>query len=219
MRISLIHGFTGHPADLVPLQEALNLQGHVCTSLMLPGHGSRIDDLDHVLADEWLQAVLDQASDVLIGLSMGGLLSVLAASQKKYSMIILLSPAFYLERTARFAARAAQQGLWRLIKHVPKSAGSDIADPIARAQSQAYGSVSLRALVQFEKVRELALVALPKVSCEIRVFFGALDHTVDIVKSAKLFKNPVVLPRSGHILPVDYDQKELIAQCLKILEK
>lgn len=218
MRVLLLHGFTGHPDDLVPLGSALTAAGFQCDRPTLPGHAcENPGEIDRFTADDWIQFTKQHAADVMIGLSMGGLLSVIAAAEKTPKKLILLSPAFYLRAQGRLAAFAARHGLANWIRTLPKTAGSDIAEPVAKAACKAYPEVSLKALAEFEVVRRRALAILPSLSIKPHVFFGAHDHTVNVSASAALFENPVILQNSAHVLPVDYDQKELNEQCLAIL--
>ncbi|MBH1989414.1 MAG: alpha/beta fold hydrolase [Myxococcaceae bacterium] len=219
MRIALVHGFTGHPADLMPLHQAFEAAGYPCESLVLPGHATHLQDLIKYRAEDWILAVQKIDCDVLVGLSMGGLLSVIAANRKRYQKLILLSPAFFLQILPGLAAKIAWMGLKAMACNLPKTLGSDIQDPIARVHSQAYQAIPLKALAEFERVRRMALQALVGVNCPQVAFFGAHDRTVNVSKTAPLFQHSVVLPNSAHLLPLDYDQKELIHQCLQILEK
>ncbi|MEI6805822.1 MAG: alpha/beta fold hydrolase [Myxococcaceae bacterium] len=219
MSILLLHGFTGHPSDVEPLKKAFEAQGFVCDVPLLPGHGTKPKDLNSIKMADWIDCAQSYDSDMIVGLSMGGLLAILLAAQKPKSKLILLSPAFALQPLARLGILLARSGLTRFIETLPKPAGSDIADPAARARSQAYQEVPLKGLIEFDRVRQQALLALPKVTCPVFSFFGARDHTVDVDRSSKLVSNPVIFEHSAHILPLDYDQKELISQCLKILEK
>lgn len=219
MSILLLHGFTGHPSDLEPLKTAFEAHGFTCNMPLLPGHGTKPEDLNSVKTTDWLDCARSYNSDIIVGLSMGGLLAVLLAAEKPKSKLILLSPAFALQPLGRFGVWAANLGLAHLLPCLPKAAGSDIAEPIARSHSQAYRQIPLKALLEFDHLRQLALLALPKVTCPIFSFFGAKDHTVDVAKASQFVLNPVIFEHSAHILPLDYDQKELTAQCLKILEK
>ncbi len=217
-RVLLLHGFTGHPDDLAPLDEALSAAGYECERPALPGHALGVPaQIDGSSAEDWNKFVDEHWADVMIGLSMGGLLSVIAAAKRPPQKLILLSPAFYLRTPGKLLALAANCGLGSLVRAIPKAAGSDIAEPKARAASKAYREISLKALREFDSVRRQALAVLPTLKIKPHVFFGAHDHTVDIFASGALFDNPITLGNSAHILPLDYDQKELIKQCLAIL--
>lgn len=84
--VLLIHGFTGTPAHWRLLGPALHQQGYTVLAPLLPGHGTSIDDMSHHGGEEWLTAVTRAALELgghrrlhLVGLSMGGLLAILAA--------------------------------------------------------------------------------------------------------------------------------------------
>ncbi len=218
MRVLLLHGFTGHPDDLAPLDQAFSAAGYECKRPALPGHACESPQaIERFSANDWIRFTQEQEADVIVGLSMGGLLSVIAAAKRPPQKLILLSPAFYLRTPGKLLALAANCGLGSLVRAIPKAAGSDIAEPKAKAASKAYREISLKALREFDAVRRQALAVLPTLKIKPHVFFGAHDHTVDTEASAALFDDSVILGNSAHILPVDYDQKELIKQCLAIL--
>jgi carboxylesterase len=82
----LIHGFTGSPAHWRLLAPALNQAGYTVTAPLLPGHGTSIDDMAAHTGEDWLTASVKAALEVgdhrrlhLIGLSLGGLISILIA--------------------------------------------------------------------------------------------------------------------------------------------
>jgi len=90
----LIHGFTGNPAHFRPLGRELHDLGHTVNAPLLPGHGTDAAALAGVTGDQWLGSTLDAVREVgdhhrihLVGLSMGGLLSILAARRQTVSSL------------------------------------------------------------------------------------------------------------------------------------
>ncbi len=84
--VILTHGFTGVPAHFRPLGAALNEAGYTTIAPRLAGHGTSVDDLAMTTADDWIdsaraavEAVADHRRVHLVGLSMGGLISLLLA--------------------------------------------------------------------------------------------------------------------------------------------
>ena len=57
--VLLIHGFTGSPAELLPLGEFLNRAGFTVLGVRLEGHGTNEVDLSRKTADDWFNSVLD----------------------------------------------------------------------------------------------------------------------------------------------------------------
>ena len=41
----VVHGFTGNPQSMRPLAEALAAAGHTVSLPLLPGHGTRVEDM------------------------------------------------------------------------------------------------------------------------------------------------------------------------------
>src|SRR5947209_13160713 len=84
----LLHGLTGSPAEVRPVGEALARAGFRAVAPLLPGHGTKPEDLDTVTPGELLDAArgallsLAGARRLFIcGLSMGALLAVHLASR------------------------------------------------------------------------------------------------------------------------------------------
>ena len=51
--VLLVHGFTGSPASMKPWAQALADQGYAVEVPLLPGHGTRWQDLNQVSWTEW----------------------------------------------------------------------------------------------------------------------------------------------------------------------
>ncbi len=82
--IVVIHGFTGCPAHWRLVAPVLAEAGYTVVAPLLAGHGTRPEDFAGVSGDDWLASVVDPALAApgpvhLAGLSLGGLLAVLAA--------------------------------------------------------------------------------------------------------------------------------------------
>jgi carboxylesterase len=96
----LVHGFPGTPAEMRALGESFHRAGWSAQGILLPGFGTDIETLPRRTAEEWLGAVVDALRAlkrehqlvVLIGFSLGGALSIEAASMEPPDGVILLSP-------------------------------------------------------------------------------------------------------------------------------
>ncbi|MFP4509637.1 MAG: alpha/beta hydrolase [Spirochaetaceae bacterium] len=99
--VLLVHGFTGSPHDMRYLGTRLHESGFTVQCPRLPGHGT--DGLDFLSTTEhdWYRRVLDTYYDLagrhravsVCGLSMGGVLSVILASEVSLHSVVLAAPA------------------------------------------------------------------------------------------------------------------------------
>src|SRR5262245_26388061 len=85
----LVHGFTGVPKEMRLLGEYLNQHGHTCLGVRLTGHATVPEDMIRSRYTDWMASVEDgyhllrgvTQRIFLVGLSMGGALSLLMASR------------------------------------------------------------------------------------------------------------------------------------------
>ena len=85
----LVHGYPGTPAEMRPLAGSLQAQGWTTQGVLLPGFGSQIATLPERRYAEWVDTVVQAVSSlqrnhrpvVLMGLSMGGAVSIVAAAR------------------------------------------------------------------------------------------------------------------------------------------
>jgi esterase/lipase len=103
--VLLIHGLLDSPFTHREIGSHLQAAGLLTRSILLPGHGTRPDDLLHVTYHDWIQAVRygieslknEVDSIFLIGYSTGAALSIYhALHDSRITGIILLSPAIKL---------------------------------------------------------------------------------------------------------------------------
>ena len=87
--VLLIHGFTGSPAHMRPLGEALNSAGFTVRGIALKGHGTTVQDMMNATWKDWLSEAQTACNELfssyrfvsVAGLSMGGILSLILAAE------------------------------------------------------------------------------------------------------------------------------------------
>ena len=97
--VLLIHGFTGSPAHMRKLGEELHRRGFAVRGILLPGHGTRPEDMRTVSWQDWLltarQAAREMADQypffTAAGLSMGGVLALLLAEERELTACVSLA--------------------------------------------------------------------------------------------------------------------------------
>jgi carboxylesterase len=102
--VLLIHGYSGRTSNWKYVGEKIYDQLKIPVYIpRLPGHGTNLSDFLNSNADQWLRKALDSylylKSDFeeiyLAGLSMGGLIALLLASEFKVKKLSLVAPAFF----------------------------------------------------------------------------------------------------------------------------
>jgi len=233
-QVLLLHGFTGSASDMTQLSEELARRNMVVSVPPLPGHDTSVEHLETIKWEEWIQfsqKTLDEfdrnAPRVIVALSMGTFIATVLAANKsnQISGLVLLAPAFALQRPGRLGVILSKLGLYKILRFLHKTNGSDIQDPEARSENNAYKQIPLRSLVQFEELRKVALQKLKDVTCPVFLGFGAHDQTVDNVQAAKELESLSSkrverhdYPRSGHVITVDFDREMLSADVVRFIE-
>ena len=140
----LIHGLSGNPADLRPLADELVARGYTVSVPLLPGHGPTPEGTGPAIARDWIRAVAD-AHDalaatcdqvVLVGHSMGGLLSILDATRREPAALVLLGvPTFIGDWRTRLLPLAKYVVRWWY-----PLAQADFGDPAVRERMKEQSS-------------------------------------------------------------------------------
>ncbi|WP_053218692.1 alpha/beta hydrolase [Virgibacillus senegalensis] len=103
--VLLLHGFTGHTADVRMLGRYLQKQGYTCHAPIYRGHGAPPEELIKAHPDQWwedVQAAMRHLEDLghkeiaIAGLSLGGVLGLkLAHSRPVKAIIPMCAPMFF----------------------------------------------------------------------------------------------------------------------------
>ncbi len=105
----LVHGFTGTPKEMRWLGEYLAAQGHTVLGVRLFAHATQPEDMKRARWNDWLTDVEDGwhllkgscKQIVVIGLSMGGILSLLFASKHPLAGVVAMSTPHHLPSDLR----------------------------------------------------------------------------------------------------------------------
>ena len=223
-----LHGLTGTPYEVRSLGEALSHAGVRAMGPLLPGHGGDPAALRRTPYTAWLDAArvaarqLRRDHDVVfgVGLSMGGLVALHLAAESVFDAVVCVAVPLALRHPGVALARFAKY----LIRELPKRQGSDIRDPAARMRHPGMSVMPLAAVAEMQKLQSEVRARLAEIRVPLLAAHGALDATaypgdaltiLRIVGSAD--KEHLVLPRSGHVVPVDFDGPALAAAAVRFL--
>lgn len=232
-----IHGFTGTPYEVRYLGEKLAGAGYDVHGVLLPGHGTRVEDLDATTWHDWADAVEDAFDTMrmlygrvaLVGQSLGGLLALhLAARRPEVAAVATLAAPLWLDGLGKHVAKWSFEGsLQRMLprlRAVPKLGGSDVRDRIVRAENPCYRSIPVRALGELVSFMREVDAALPQIAQPVLVLHGAQDHTAPvgcayhIAQRARAVRTRI-LPRSYHLIAVDVERDIVAAEVIDFLRQ
>ncbi|MFG2309545.1 alpha/beta hydrolase [Streptomyces sp. NPDC048566] len=220
--VLLCHGFTGSPQSLRPWAEFLAERGLTVALPLLPGHGTRWEDMQLTGWQDWyaeldreLRALRERCSRVFVfGLSMGGALALRLAARHGDAItgVVVVNP---LNKVHGLAARALP-----VVRHlVPSTKG--IASDIAKEGSEeiGYTRVPLHAAHSMRKLCAVVDAELPQVTQPLLLLHSLRDHVVSPADSARILGRvsstdltESVLEQSYHVATLDHDADRIFEE-------
>ncbi len=223
-----LHGLTGTPYEVRSLGEAIAAAGIRAVGPVLPGHNQTPERLATTSYTEWLEAAREEfhrlredcGTVFIVGLSMGGLLALALAEEEAVDGLVVIGTPLVLRQPFAW--------LIPLVKHVfpmsPKSRGSDIRDPAARARHAGYRVMPLNSVHELQRLQRRVRSRLARITAPILVAHGAHDRTAspcDAIEIRDSVSSEVcehlLLAASGHIVPVDFDGDALAQAAAEFL--
>ncbi|MGW3337678.1 alpha/beta hydrolase [Streptomyces sp. NPDC001009] len=227
--VLLCHGFTGSPQSLRPWAEHLAAHGLSVSLPLLPGHGTRWEDLRATGWQDWYARVdreLWQLSErcervFVAGLSMGGALALRLAARhgERVTGVVVVNPA---NRVHGLAAHALP-----VVRHlVPSTKG--IASDIAKGATTelGYDRVPLHAAHSLRQFLRVVDGELPQVTQPLLLLRSAVDHVVPAADSARVLSRvsstdvtESVLEQSYHVATLDHDADRIVEESLAFIDR
>jgi carboxylesterase len=223
--VLLLHGSGDTPQSLRFLGERLNEAGYTVYAPLLPGHGRTPRHFRRVSATAYLAAAREGFDQLrgragwigVAGLSMGGAIAAqLAAEADDVRALVLLAPYFLPPPEIRLVARTAP--VWGLVQPYLDGRGdASVHDPVAAAESCAYGVFPPSALRALVDTASAGRDALPKVTAPTLVINSREDNRISAAKATEAtatLRAPTErhwVAGCGHVITVDYC-KDTVAQ-------
>jgi carboxylesterase len=217
--IIFVHGFTGSPISMRPWADFFHEKGYTVSVPLLPGHGTKPEDLNKVKWQEWpakveeeLKWMKDQGLNVFIfGLSMGGAttLNVALKNSSDIAGIVLVNPMIHV----RFVTPQIAWAISRVQK-MRDSVGDDIKAP--GVTEHGYDSLPAIGVYQLLKMCSYTRKRLHDVISPMMLFHSKDDHTLPVSNTEIIMagvgakqKQRIELTNSYHVATLDFD-KEII---------
>jgi carboxylesterase len=214
--VLVLHGFTGSPQSMRPLAVRFAEEGHSVELPVLPGHGTKIEDMVPTRFDDWYRAAAAAYTElssrcervVVVGLSMGGTLATLLAIEHDPAALIAINPQITPppDAVVDVVRGLVEEGVTTI-----QAIGGDIAKE--NTEELAYAATPVAALMSFIERCQTLGGELHRITCPVLLFTSPQDHVVDPVSSDALaagVSGPVervTLERSFHVATLDHDAK------------
>jgi carboxylesterase len=224
----VLHGFTGNCHSMRPVAEALHAAGFAIEMPLLPGHGTRVEDLVETRWEDWYAAGeaalehLDERVDrvVVVGLSMGGSLAcLLAVEHPELAGLAVINPATRVDPEMRTAVEAMVADGEDFLPAI----ASDIAKE--GVVESAYDQTPVAPLLSLFDAADHFQARLDRITSPLLVLTSRDDHVVPPTDSEHLVAavagpvEHVWLERSFHVATLDHDAEEVRARIVEFATK
>lgn len=215
--VLLIHGFTGSPGEMRPLGEYLEDLGYAVEIPILAGHCTSVEDINRTHYSEWLRSgeeayqSLQRRTDkvVVIGHSMGGLVSIYLANRFPVAGLVCSCAPVYLVNWLAWLTPVI--GIFMPVRPDTASRNPDIDLYLG-----GYRQMPVRAVANFTSLLRKIRREIGQVQAPILIQQARLDMTVRPESAPYLFdhvgsaqKQLKWYERSGHMVTVDVEKQQV----------
>jgi carboxylesterase len=231
----LIHGFTGTPKEMRWMGEYLHRHGYTCLGIRLAGHATRPEDMIRARWTDWVASVEDgyeilrnvNKDIFLVGLSMGGVLSLLMSTRLQVKGVIAMSTPTQLPTDFPIWAI---EFLSRFMKYRPKTnlpPGSGWFDKTVYQDHIAYPKNPVRPAAELKKLMLEMMKALPRVTVPVLLMHSRDERYVAPENLERVYaglvnasdKTKLYLTGSGHVLPRDASREQVFQSALAFIQR
>ena len=240
----LVHGYTGAPKEMRKLGEFLASQGHTVLGIRLSGHATRPEDLPRIRWRDWIADVEsgwhvlkdavstsdDNDRIFVIGLSMGGILSLLFSSD-------CFTDRYPLTGAIAMSTPYALRSDWRLSMidmlhyiqpHVEKGA-SDWHDPAEAAGHVEYPVYPTRPIIELREMLAELRYTLHNINIPVLLMHGREDTSGEFFDPLSMeqiyaglgtkIKQMLWVEDCGHNMPCDSAREEVFQSAAAFIER
>ena len=216
----LVHGFTATPKEMRWMGEYLHGEGFTVLGVRLAGHATHPDDLNRMHWEDWLASVEDgwhllrsagYGPIVVMGLSLGGALSLLFGARYPVAGVVAIAAPHHLPPHPMFALL---RPLSLVKRHFVKKGPPDLRDPVALRERVAYPVNPVRAVAEVRDLLAVLRQELPRVQVPVLLAHSRNDTYVPPENTEAIYaalgtedKEIVWVTNSGHIVTRDAERE------------
>ncbi len=231
----LIHGFTGTPKEMRWMGEFLNQQGYTCLGIRLTGHATQPEDMIRSTWTDWTASVEDgyhllrglTDNIFLVGLSMGGVLSLLMSTRLDVRGVVAMSTPYKLPDDPRLRHI---DWLSKIVSYMPKSdvvPGAGWFDKEAWKDHVSYPQNPVRSIGELNKLLGEMRSSLPQLNVPVLLIHSkddgyVLPENIELIYSGLLNasdKTKLYVTGSGHVVPRDAARQEAFQYALEFIQR
>jgi carboxylesterase len=227
-----VHGFTGVPGVFFELADALAVQGFAAAAPLLPGHGTRQEELRGVQFRDWYGAVKNSylllapayKKVIIIGISLGGALATKLAAEfadgpepLRPAAVVLISPCYKIKN--KFAVKPLLVPLKRLTLTMPSDGNFGRGD----FSGYGYNKLPAGALIALADASTAGRGAVPFVRAATLVLCTKADGLADYNETNRQLKrfssNPEVFvyEKVPHNLLLGPEHKDAVRRIVEFV--
>jgi carboxylesterase len=228
--VLLIHGFTGSPAHMLPIGRYLSSAGYAVKGICLSGHATKPEDMKTATAREWMSEALSAYDEMakaydkvaVMGLSMGGCLSLYIAENRKPNAVVTFSaPMQAKNKGARFAP--VLKYIMPVIRPSQKKRGSD---KLMNEYDIGYTEYPTSSVVELNRVMKAARENLKNVTSPVLSFQSDADmaiapESISVIQGgvASRVKREIRLSGVPHVITISTQLPRIEEEVIAFLEK
>ncbi len=209
--VLLIHGFTGTPKEMRWMGEYLNKKGLTVLGVRLFGHASQPEDMLRSRWWDWVTSVEDGLNllkgsttcQCVAGLSMGGILALIAAAHYPVKCAVAISTPYTLPPDPRLKFLKIFQFFY---PRVPKGE-SDFRNKDAEKDPVDYPYFPTRSILQLQALLQELTRGLPKIKIPVLLIQSHGDHGIPAESMDRIYahlgtkqKEKLWVEDSGHVI-------------------
>ncbi len=222
--VLLIHGLNGSLTDMREIEEGLRKHNLVTRNILLPGHGSQVQDMMALGWEEWATAVRQEYQTLrqrcervfLIGHSLGGALALHTAAHEDTAGIVSMCSPLYLYPWMRPLIHAAK----RVAPLLP-TLREDVRDRSARQRyaREVYRWTPMRPVESMMNYLPTLREEITHISAPALIMVSTHDHVVPARDGRAIYhmigsreKHLVTFHHSYHVIMKDHDREEVFSK-------
>jgi len=215
--------------------EYLSQQGYSCLGIRLAGHATDPEDMIRSRWTDWVASVEDGyhtlcgfTDDIfLIGLSMGGVLSLLMSTRLGVKGVVAISTPAHLPSDYPIWFLKLISVVMRYRPKTREAPGSGWFDKAAYADHISYSKNPVRSSAELKKLLLAMQAALPKVNVPVLLMHSKDDRYVLPENMESIYaglvnardKTKLYMTGSGHVLPRDAARQEVFKSALEFIQR